>query len=174
MAEYAWLHLTTGPPAVHLRLLELARRHGLRVAVDPAQEIHYRWSASAFRTLVAGAEILFGNRSEIARALELLGLREPEELTAIVPLVVRTDGPRGAVAFARGSTVRVRARRAARVRSLVGAGDAFRGGFYAGWFEGAPLAGCLEAGTRAAARWIGGTPSRGGPMEMHAFGPLLP
>ncbi len=154
--EYAWLHLTTGPPRNHLRLLEVARRHGLRVAADPAQEIHYRWRPAQLRALLRGSEIFFGNRSEIARALLLLGLDRPEDLTTMVPLVVRTDGADGAVAYGRGSTVRVRAHRATRVRSIVGAGDAFRGGFYAGWFEGAPLGGCLGAGARAAARWIEG------------------
>jgi sugar/nucleoside kinase (ribokinase family) len=38
----------------------------------------------------------------------------------------------------------------------VGAGDSFRGGFYAGWFEGEELRRCLIAGTRAAARWMEG------------------
>ena len=156
LADYRWLHLTTGPPAAHLRLLALARRAGLKVAADPAQEIHYRWSPPDLRALLAGAELFFGNRAEVARALQLLGLRRPEELLEIVPLVVRTDGPRGAVAFARGETLRRPVHRPARIRSIVGAGDAFRGGFYAGWFEGLPLAGCLDAGGRAAARWIEG------------------
>jgi nucleoside kinase len=154
--EYSWLHLTTGPPSVHLRLAEAGRARGLRVAADPAQEIHYRWKGATLRRLLAQSELFFGNRSEIARALDLLGGATPSDLLDLVPLVIRTEGARGVTAFSRRGTVRVAAHRPRRRRTIVGAGDAFRGGFYAGWFEGAPLPGCLEAGARAAARWIEG------------------
>jgi len=83
--------------------------------------------------------------------------RTPAALLEYVPLVVCTEGAKGVTAVSRRGTVHVAARRPKRRRTAVGAGDAFRGGFYAGWFEGAPLVGCLEAGTRAAARWIEGT-----------------
>jgi sugar/nucleoside kinase (ribokinase family) len=156
LPEYSWLHLTTGPPARHLRLSEQARRFGVRVAADPAQEIHYRWTARDLRRLLAGSEVLFGNRAEVARAVELLGLRRPTGLLEVVPLVVRTEGAGGVTAFHRDGRVHVASRRPRRRRTVVGAGDAFRGGFYAGWFGGQPLRGCLEAGVRAAARWIEG------------------
>jgi nucleoside kinase len=156
LEEYSWLHLTTGPPAIHLRLMAEARARGLHVAADPAQEIHYRWRGPELRRLLQGSEVFFGNRSEVARALRLLGLRRVHDLLALVPLVVRTEGAGGVSAFSRTGTVRAPAHRPRRHRTIVGAGDAFRGGFYAGWFEGAPLRGCLGAGTRAAARWIEG------------------
>jgi len=156
LGEYAWLHLTTADPAFQLRLLRAARARGLKVAADPAQEIHYRWDRRSFRELLRGSELLFGNRSELARALEFVGGRRVEDLVAFVPLVVRTEGRGGASAFSRAGAVHVRAARPRRVQTLVGAGDAFRGGFYAAWFAGQPLAACLTAGTRSAARWIEG------------------
>jgi sugar/nucleoside kinase (ribokinase family) len=154
--EYSWVHFTTGPPATHLRLLAFARRAGLHAAADPAQEIHFRWSRRDLRRLLEGSEVFFGNRSEVTRALALLGLERPKELLALVPLVVRTEGARGVTAFSRAGTLHASGRAPRRRRTIVGAGDAFRGGFYAGWFEGEPLRGCLEAGNRAAARWIEG------------------
>lgn len=157
LAEYSWLHLTTADPKFQLRLQKAARARGLKVAADPAQEIHYRWDPRSFRELLRGSELLFGNRSEISRALTFVSAERVEDLLAHVPLVVRTEGDRGATAFSRAGTVHVRASRPRRVRSLVGAGDAFRGGFYAAWFSGQPLAGCLTAGTRSSARWIEGT-----------------
>ncbi|HLM70509.1 MAG: PfkB family carbohydrate kinase [Candidatus Lutacidiplasmatales archaeon] len=156
LGEYSWVHLTTADPAFQLRLLAAARAHGVRVAADPAQEIHYRWDAGSFRRLLRGSEILFGNRAEIARALEFVGAHRVEELLEHVPLVVRTDGTQGASAFSRSESVHVLATRPSRVRTVVGAGDAFRGGFYAGWFAGQPLSGCLAAASRSAARWIEG------------------
>jgi sugar/nucleoside kinase (ribokinase family) len=156
LRDYAWLHLTTADPAFQLRLQSQARKLGLKVSADPAQEIHYRWDRHSFRRLLRGSEILFGNRGEIARALKFIGVRRVEQLLDTVPLVVRTEGPAGASAFARTGTTHVASRRPRRVRTLVGAGDAFRGGFYAAWFAGQPLAQCLTAGTRSSTRWIEG------------------
>ena len=160
IGEYAWLHLATGDPEFQLRLLEKARSAGLKVAVDPAQEIHYRWDRRRFSALLKEAEVLFGNRSEIDHAVELVDGSGPRSLLDRVPLVVRTEGSGGATAFSRSGSVRVPAVRARRVVSAVGAGEAFRGGFYAGWFEGEPLRSALIGGTRSAARWIEGVRSR--------------
>lgn len=157
LREYSWVHLTTADPSFQLRLQRAARARGLHVAVDPAQEIHYRWDRRSFRELLLGSELLFGNRSEIARALEFMGGHRVNDLLEFVPLIVRTEGRAGASAFSRSGAVHVRATRPTRVRSLVGAGDAFRGGFYAAWFAGQPLSVCLTAGTRSSARWIEGT-----------------
>ncbi len=154
MREYSWVHLTTGDPAFQLRLAARARRIGLHVAADPAQEIHYRWNRPSFRELLAQSELLFGNRSEIRQAQRLLGARTPEELLAHVPLVVRTEGRGGASAFSRTGMEHVPAVLPRRATTAVGAGDAFRGGFYSAWFGGQPLEGCLRAGTRASRRWI--------------------
>jgi nucleoside kinase len=154
ISEFSWLHLTTGPPDHHLALARLARRHGLRVTADPAQEIHYRWDSRRFRRLLQLSEILFGNRSEIARAVELAGVRGTTGLVERVPLVVRTEGPGGSTAFTHRARLHVPATRPRRVVSIVGAGDAFRAGFYSGWFAGRPLAECLAAGGHAAARWV--------------------
>ncbi len=154
LREYAWLHLTTGDPEFQLRLLDRAHRAGLRVSADPAQEIHYRWDRRRFRELLAGSEILFGNRSEIDHAVALVEGVDPRALLERVPMVIRTEGDRGATAFTRVGTTHVPAVRVRTKASAVGAGEAFRGGFFAGWFEGEPLRASLVGGTRAAARWI--------------------
>ncbi|HTW77153.1 MAG TPA: carbohydrate kinase family protein [Thermoplasmata archaeon] len=156
ISEYSWVHLTTGPPEIQLALEAAARRAGVPVAVDPAQEVHYRWTATRLRRFVTGAEILFGNRSEIDRVAERLGAGRSEDLLEHVPMVVRTEGKSGATAFTRAGTVHVPARRPRRIRTVVGAGDHFRAGFYAAWFEGEPLPGCLEAGIRSATRALEG------------------
>jgi adenosine kinase len=154
LREYSWLHVTTGDPGFQLRLTHAALRDGLRIAFDPAQEVHYRWDRRRFRELLSSAEVLFGNRSEVDRAARLAGGTSPTDLLRRVPLVVRTEGQRGATAFDRTGRVHVPARRPRERRRLVGAGDAFRGGFYAAWFEGQPLERCLGAGVRSAVRWI--------------------
>jgi nucleoside kinase len=162
LSEYGWLHVTTGDPAFQLRLVRAARAAGLRVAADPAQEIHYRWDRTGLAELLGASEVFFGNRAEVAHATDLFRVRRPEALLARVPLVVRTEGANGATAFSRAGTRHVAARRPRKVRTVVGAGDAFRGGFYAAWFAGQPVPHCLTAGTRAASAWLeSGAPLRG-------------
>ena len=156
LREYSWLHLTTGDPESQLHLLAEGRRAGLRATADPGQEVHYRWNAAQLRRLLAGSELLFGNRSEIEQIRRTVGARNTVALLERVPTIVRTEGPRGATAITRAGEVHVPARRPNRVRTVVGAGDSFRGGFYAAWFEGEGLEDCLRAGVRAAARWLEG------------------
>jgi len=156
ISEYSWLHVTTGPPTALLALQTAARSSGLHVAADPAQESHYRWEAAPLRRLVSASEILWGNRSEIDRMTVLLRRTGPEALLDLVPLIIRTEGSEGSTAFSRAGTIHVRATRPRKVRSVVGAGDAFRGGFYAAWFAGQRLRECLTAGQKAATRWMEG------------------
>ena len=160
----SWVHLTTGDPKFQLRVAAVARSERSHVAADPAQEVHYLWNGPGLKRLLAFSEILFGNTSEIDRAEELLGVGSRRELLERVPLIVETQGAGGATAYTRAGTVRAPARRPRRLKQITGAGDAFRGGFYAGWFSGQPLPHCLAAGTRSAAWWMetGGEESRRG------------
>ena len=155
--SYRWVHLGTGDPDYYLRLARAARRARQHVALDPAQEILYRWSRSTFREILPYADVLFGNRAEIARATGWAGGGRPADLLEHVPLVVRTEGERGATAFYRGGQVHVESLRPRRRTTLVGAGDSFRGGFYGAWFAGEPLARCLDSGNREALARIEGS-----------------
>jgi nucleoside kinase len=154
LTRSGWVHLATGNPDYQLRVLHEARRLGLRVAADPAQEIYYRWDSTMLRRLLSGSELFFANRHELARALELLHLRRVPQLLEVVPTVVETRGAKGAIGWTRTGPVHVAAVGPKRIRQVTGAGDGFRGGFYAGWFRGEPLRECLRSGAWAAARWL--------------------
>lgn len=156
LRRYSWLHVSTGPPAFQLRAAETARADGLRISADPAQEIFYRWSPTQLCRLLGLSEILFGNREEIERARKMTGQPSVRALTKIVPCVLRTEGARGATVFSRTGEHHLPATRPAAFRSLVGAGDAFRGGFYVAYLAGQPLEQSVAAGLRAARRWIEG------------------
>jgi nucleoside kinase len=167
LSRAGWVHLATGNPHYQLRMHDEARRLGLRVAADPAQEIFYRWEPPTLRRLLTGSEIFFANRHELAHALDLLRLKDPRDLLEIVPTVIETRGARGAAAWTRNGLVQVPAERPRKVRQVTGAGDGFRGGFYAGWFRGDPIRACLRYGTWAAARWL----ETGGPSALRRRGP---
>jgi len=148
--EYRWLHLATGDPRSYVRLARAAKAGRQHVTLDPAQEIFYRWDAPTLRAALPFADLLFGNRAELELACRWAGRGTVEGLLARVPLIVRTEGADGASAFFRGGSIHARAHRPRRRRTFVGAGDAFRGGFYAGWLRGAPLKSCLDDGLREA------------------------
>lgn len=154
LARSRWLHLGTGDPAYLARLQRAARSRGLRVALDPAQEIHYRWDRGRLTTALHDCELFFGNEAEADRARELLGVRTVAQLTEHVPVVVITRGAKGARAFTRRGRVEAPSPRLVKVADPTGAGDAFRGGFYAAWLNGEPLPDCLSAGTGSAAAWL--------------------
>lgn len=161
LASARWLHLTTGDPRYQLALKRAARRHGVRIAADPAQEVHYRWSGPELAELLVEAEILFGNESELRRISALLGAPGPAGLLDRVPTVIMTRGARGVHAWTRAGTFSVPAPRLAGAHPVTGAGDAFRGGFYGEFFRGRPLEAALRAGTRTAAAWIRPAAARG-------------
>jgi nucleoside kinase len=160
-----WFHLGTGHPAFLLGVKERARALGRPVSVDPAQEVHYRWRTGALSRLLDGAEILFGNVSEVRAIATRLRQAGPRELLSLVPLIVVTDGTRGVRAFSRTGELRVAAHRPRRVAHVTGAGDAFRGGFYAAWFAGEALRECLKGGTRAAHEWLARSGGAGRPGD---------
>ena len=155
-----WIHLATGDPEYQLRVARLARSAGKRVAADPGQEVHYRWDGPSLRRLLEASEILFGNRSEILHVVRSVREGSPRDLLARVPLIVRTEGSSGVTAWTRSGVIHHKSARSRRSESLVGAGDAFRGGFYSAWFAGKPLAACLARGQSFARGWIdrGGGP----------------
>jgi sugar/nucleoside kinase (ribokinase family) len=162
LGDAPWVHLTTGAPEYLMEIKAEVRRRGGRVAVDPAQEIHYRWNGPALEGLLEGSEMFFGNSHEIDRAAELLDRRRWTDLVDLVPLIIRTNGRRGVAAASRAGLVEVPGEKPRRLATVTGAGDAFRGGFYAGWIEGEPLEDTLRAGVRSARAWIetGGLPAR--------------
>lgn len=155
LADCRWIHLGTGDPAYLRRLADWGRQRGRHLTMDPAQEIHYRWSPTDLRTVLGRSELFFGNESEVERARRLLGLSRIVDLVDLVPTVVVTRGRRGAEAFTRDGRQRAPAQAIGRVTDPTGAGDAFRGGFYAAWFAGDPLGDCLTGGTRSASEWLG-------------------
>jgi nucleoside kinase len=162
LASYPWVHITTGDPEYQLRVAAAVRAAGGRVAADPAQEVHYRWRTRPLARLLAASELFLGNESEARATADRLSGGSVERLTKRVPLVVVTRGRRGARAYSRRGTINVPGRAPRRLRQVTGAGDTFRGGFYAAFLRGATLEASLREGVEAATDWIetGAYPSR--------------
>jgi sugar/nucleoside kinase (ribokinase family) len=128
-------------------LVDLAKRAGATVSVDPQEDPSGGWD-SGLRALLPRLDILFVNEEE-ERGLRPRGC----------PLVVVKRGPRGAVARTADGDVEVEAPRV-EVVDATGAGDSFDAGFVTARLSGAPVEEALRlacaCGALAATR-LGGT-----------------
>ena len=144
------VHLATGPPAYHLRAARFAAGTGASVAFDPGQELSYAWSPSSFRTILRAVDVLFLNDTERTRARLYLGARSDRSLLRFVDALVLTHGARGSEYLSRREHLTIRSAQPRRIVNTTGAGDAFRGGYYAALFRGLPPRARLEWGAAAA------------------------
>ncbi len=147
--DSAWVHVGTGNPAYHRRVVRMAEQLGKAVAFDPSQEIHYMYTARPLRELMEAADIFFGNDVELGRALEMLDLGDPQALLGFVDTVVWTRGGRGSTILTKGRRLEIPSV-PVEVVDVTGAGDAYRGGFYAGLHRGWDLERCGLMGAVAA------------------------
>lgn len=147
-----WLHVSTGDPIAYAPVVDAARRAGLRVALDPGQEMSFRYDRRALAGLLAWCDAFFLNEAELRVACGLLGHAAPEDLLRHVPLVVVTRGEKGASLYRRdGRTVHAPAFAIDRVVDPTGAGDAFRAGWYAALHAGRSVEDALRWGQAAGA-----------------------
>lgn len=151
------------------RVMARAREHGVRVSFD----VNHRaplWddldtaaggpldpaaatAAPVLLELARSADIVFTGRDE---AEGLWGTPTAVEVRALldgVPELVVKDGAVGATVFAGDDEVFEPAL-VVEVVEAVGAGDAFAGGYLAGWLAGAPISERLRAGHERAARTL--------------------
>jgi sugar/nucleoside kinase (ribokinase family) len=130
------VHLATGPPAYHTRVAAFAARQGRTVAFDPAQELSYLWTPTLLRRMLRFTDVLFLNDSERRIAKRYLGASSDRALLRHADALVLTHGRRGSEYLSASHHERVKAVKARRVVNAIGAGDAFRGGYYAALYRG--------------------------------------
>jgi ribokinase len=144
------LYLTSlgGNLEVWHTLLTMAKREGVRVFANPGQA---ELSAPvAFRTLLPSIDCLLLNLEEgrqLAQLPQSDALSVARALGAATPLVLITDGPRGAYGLSHTEGAWYAASTGAPSLSRTGAGDAFGSGVAVALQRGAPIAEALAAGT---------------------------
>ena len=179
------VHIGTGKPAYYLKLLakqqackrvecqvpaeELLNKRPL-IAFDPGQEIHYFYDNKNFPQMMRSADIFFGNRVEWDVALKLLKLRDPTDIDHVVPLAIRTLGEQGSELYMNGTISVIPAVKPKAREDTTGAGDAFRGGFYAALSRGANFEEAAFVGSAAASYSLQET---GGQEHLPSFDKLL-
>lgn len=145
------------PRAAMRRAIEAARSAGRKVAFTLSEVFVIDRHGDDFRALIADGliDILFANHTELAA---LTGEDDIEagiaSIKNMVPTLVVTKGPDGAVALQGGERAEVAAEPIDKVIDTTGAGDLFASGFLYGHVREEPLGRCLHRGAIAAAEII--------------------
>lgn len=142
------VHFGTGSPVYYLKAMH-ALDGSKKTALDPAQEIHHVWNAEKFKEALPCADIFFCNENELKTALRYSELKCAEDLLDFTDMIVNTIGSEGTVIYTKSETIRVPVIET-KVTDPTGAGDAFRGGFYAGIYRKKSLEESTACGNAAA------------------------
>lgn len=150
-AEKESLFVVVGPndPEAMKRYISSCKEHGLRYMYDPAFQID-NFSPEELSEAINSAELLIGNDYEIALIEQKLGITHEELILMGPKAVITTLGGKGSIIETRHEALHVHPAKAKRVSDPTGAGDAFRGGFLAGYVKGFDLPTCGQMGSVAA------------------------
>ena len=135
-------------PRAMTRYLVDCRNLKIKYLYDPAFQIA-NFTVNELQSGIKYAQILIGNDYEISLIEEKLDISH-EELVVQVPILITTLGSRGSVIETRREKIHCRAAKPKSVVDPTGAGDAYRGGFLAGYLRGYDLLSCGQMGSVAA------------------------
>ncbi|MBN1677799.1 MAG: carbohydrate kinase family protein [Candidatus Thermoplasmatota archaeon] len=145
-----FVHIGTGRPSYMLKVAKRARKRKKTVAFDPAQELHYVYTAETFKAVLENTDIFFANTSELERARAYLNIVEDQELLSYVKMVVNTRGGEGSRIITEDDEILVGTIQPDKLVDTTGAGDGFRAGFYAGMSRSLPIEECAWVGASTA------------------------
>ncbi|MCL4341203.1 MAG: carbohydrate kinase family protein [Candidatus Thermoplasmatota archaeon] len=129
--NYQYVHYGTGPPEDYLAFSDSFS--GKKV-FDPGQELSYRYSRTQLENFLNMAEICMMNDLEFEKAKSILNVSD-DDLIGMVPVFIVTHGKTGSTVHDRGKEIQVGAFIQGKAYDTIGAGDAFRAGFYLGLHE---------------------------------------
>ncbi len=132
-------------PQAMLNYTDEARRLHIPYAYDPSQQTA-RLSGEDLRRSIPGAAYLMVNEYELAVIQEKTGW-DLDRIRSEVDVLVVTEGERGSVIFQGSQAVRVPPAPPERIAEPTGAGDAYRGGFFAARSADLPLDVCGRVGS---------------------------
>ncbi len=138
----------TTPEAMTRHAAE-CRQIGIPYLYDPSQQV-LRLNGDELAHDMDGARFLFVNDYEYDLICKKTG-RDLDTILQKVEVLVVTRGAEGASIYAEGQEIRIPAVPPARIADPTGVGDAFRGGFLAGYARGWDWTLCGQMGALAAA-----------------------
>lgn len=143
--------VVVGPndPEAMRKFITECRTHGYRYMYDPAFQID-NFTPEDLRYAIEGAELLIGNDYEIALIEQKLECSHEDVLVMGPKAVITTLGGKGSIIETRTDAIHIKPAKPNNISDPTGAGDAYRGGFLAGYLRGYDLAACGKMGSVAA------------------------
>jgi adenosine kinase len=140
--------ISPNDPRAMIRYVSEAKEMGLPYIYDPSQQIP-RLTGDQLKEGLDGALALFVNHYEFCMIQEKTGI-PLEQLKKMTRFIVVTKGEEGALIFSGEQTYTIPAVPPSRIVDPTGVGDAFRGGFLAGFARGWDVTLCAQMGAVAA------------------------
>lgn len=137
--------ISPNDPVAMLNYAQECKRLGIPFAYDPSQQIA-RLSGEDLSASIPGAAYLLCNEYELAMVQNKTGWTLAE-IRSCVETLVLTLGKRGSVIYHGDEELTVPAATPVRIDDPTGAGDAYRGGFFAAHMAGLPPAVCGKVGS---------------------------
>ena len=141
--------ISPNDPVAMLNYAQECKQLGIPYAYDPSQQIA-RLSGEDLQVSVPGATYLLCNEYELAMVRNKTGW-SLDDLRGQVETLVLTLGKRGSMIYRGDEQISVPAAPLAQVEEPTGAGDAYRGGFFAAVVADLPLAVCGKVGALCSA-----------------------
>lgn len=142
--DYEYVHFGTGLPSDYLKFSQYTT--GSKVVFDPGQEISYRYNRENLEPLLELAYLTIMNSAEYEKASAILGI-SPEEFNSRCRNLVVTKGKDGSELHRNGETLKFPSFLVENPYDTIGAGDAYRAGFYFGLNQGMTLEDSLVMAT---------------------------
>lgn len=169
LTDVALVLISPNDPVAMLNYAAECRDLGIPYAFDPSQQTA-RLNGDDFRASIPGAAYLLCNEYELAMIQNKTGW-SLETILANVGTLVLTLGKKGSVLYSGGQEMVVPVATIERMDDPTGAGDAYRGGFFAALEHGLPLAVCGRVGALCSAyalEQVGTTAHRFTPADFAA------
>jgi adenosine kinase len=141
--------ISPNDPVAMLNFARECKELGIDYAYDPSQQIA-RLSAEDLEISVPGAAYLLCNEYELAMVRNKTGWSD-DEIKEKVGALVLTLGKNGSVIYTNGGTIEIPVVQPKSIDDPTGAGDAYRGGFFAARIAGLELEVCGRIGSLCSA-----------------------
>jgi adenosine kinase len=135
------------PEAMKQYVIE-CRELGIPYLYDPSQQI-VRLTRDELRTGIEGGLALFVNDYEFGLVQKITGL-SPQDMLQNLQFMVVTCGRHGSTVYSRETEYQIPVVPPEHIADPTGVGDAYRGGFLAGYSHNLDLETCAQMGTLAA------------------------
>ncbi len=136
--------ISPNDPVAMINIAEECRELDIPFAYDPSQQVAFLGGEELSQS-IPGATYLFANEYEIAVIEKKTGW-DLDTLRGKVKHVIVTHGENGSVIYTGDESIQVPAAKISHVAEPTGAGDAFRGGFFAGLTNGLSWEQCGKIG----------------------------